>query len=260
MFFDRLTTDDVKLSDLTLDSFADRLLSLIPGYKAKILNEVMELQFNKNTLFESLRRFQLLWRYSSLDTKQGELVHTHLKQKLDTAHPALLSNALTHCGLTFHLASDDTLSTLCQRADEILTTLQADRKLLAQYESRQESSKDKDKSPGAGPSTKPTTEEPRKKRGKNDGSPSDSPTPKKTKGAGNEELFQWARSKYICTRCGEALMGKPAPAHFQTAKCIELREQLSSEEVVDKLRKLMTEAKADSKSEATHSKPKPFKK
>jgi hypothetical protein len=252
MFFDRLSADGLNLSDLSVKTFANRLLLLIPGYKARFLTEVMDLPFHKHSLFESLRRFQLLWRYSSLDENAGELVHTYLKQELDAAHPSLLSDALTHCGLTLRMRDNDTLDSIVQKTYDILTALQAYNKLPMQFDGKADAGDSKGQKGGSNPATgKPPQDKDRKANPNKRPMPAvernSPPAAKKPKmlPEGNGDLAAWAMRQGYCLKCGEYMHGVSFQTHSKSAECTGSTK--TPDQVVALLRPRMTAAQ-DNKS------------
>ncbi|NJO33048.1 MAG: hydantoinase/oxoprolinase family protein [Rhodospirillales bacterium] len=100
LFFEQ---SDGQLRDLSLSEFGSQLMTMIPGHESHSTREALTMSFNKHTLFESLRRFTLLWQFSHLDSSNGVFVHATIRDKwrdkLNAAAPQLLTGAWHHCRL-----------------------------------------------------------------------------------------------------------------------------------------------------------------
>jgi hypothetical protein len=246
LFFEQL---EGQLSDYSLSDFGSRLMCMIPGHATQFMHEVTDLVFDRSSLFNSTKRFELLWQYSHLDNSNGTFVHALLKRKLDSCVPNLLTNAWHHCQLDFHHTTGDDLFSLTSRLTKILTALQAEGKLPVQHDKAKDVSEDKSNKVEA--SDKPATagkgnekEGKGKKRGRPE-STGDSPSKKKERTLYHSlDVEKWAKANKYCMRCVKPLDGVNILTHLKSDSCMKNRP--TQPEAESALRKLMA-AKSKSK-------------
>lgn len=228
------------LSDLTLDDLGKRLMDLIPGHEAQFTRDAMSLTFHKHAMFESVRRFSLLWQYSHLDSANGVFIHSTLKDKITAAAPTLLTDAWHHCRLDFHHVEGDDLTSLVKRVVSILTALQAANRLPVQFEK----ATDKPSAVAEKPDKSNTkAAQLSKKRPREDTGPSSAPAKKKAYHPPDVEKF--AKTNKICMRCCKPLNGENPLVHLKSDSCLKNRPDQAEAE--RRIRALMSAKESASK-------------
>lgn len=56
------------LASLSVSALGVRLMTMIPEHETLFSQEVQDIKFDKHSLFECLKRFELPWQYSHLDS------------------------------------------------------------------------------------------------------------------------------------------------------------------------------------------------